>query len=627
MEQLSKQEYIPHKKDTDSVSYLGVELEKGNGGDLTPNHDRFKDDVITNFDLEMMKKIAVGLELGQPILLEGGSGLGKTRAVDRMCAELNREFYIANCHKMQVEDLIGSMSTDEESKSGFGWQDGVITQAVRNGGILFLDEYNFMPGETRGGIHQIFDTLLQNKTHITLPENNNEQVEVHPDFRIIAAQNPPGGEFGDREVLDRAQIDRFLTIKLPEELPDDIRKSRLLGSLNINNEITVAEESYIFNGPGLSNEGLRDIPGIEDILQKYLEATKQLRKAQEKGQIASRDYQPVPFGTPRDDQRVMGFIKAFYDGDLNHTMQQALELYYTNKVSHEEDRQKMQTILERVKYVENTNTKRRGLEDESASQEDVTSAEHALEIMGSDQFIGPNDIENTFGFQPENIPEILFSKEELERARELGQKLILYVDTKEDGTAFVVGDMKKILPAETQDDGTFFHNDWYESDEITNKITARPGWRLTTPEVIEGSISKNYLDQTQELIKYVQEKVFQDQELPPEYLDAIEEFNQNKDAIAELMNSNWKEAAKQLSVLSINQLTRENFAEIIYRFAVIEKKYGTKELASNYSWSNTLDSNDELVRVGDFDSDGLDVYSYRPDDSDGNIGVCFSRSV
>ena len=591
IEKFSKKEYIPHQKEDEIVMYLGVELEKGEGGDLTPNPDRFKDDVITDFDLEIMKKIAVGIKLGQPILLEGGSGIGKTRTLDRMCSELNREFYIANCHKMQVEDLIGAKTVNEETKSGFGWQDGVVTQAIRNGGILFLDEYNFMPGETRGGIHQIFDALLQRKTHITLPENNNEQVAVHPDFRIVAAQNPPGGEFGDREVLDRAQIDRFLIVKLPEDLPDTIRKARLLGSLNINNEITIQEENYIFKGLGLTNEGLRDIPGIEDILQKYLEATKQVNIAQKKGEIAGRDYQPVAFGTARDDQRVMEFIKAFYQGDINHTMQQALDLYYINKVSDEEERKKMKTILERVKYVEQQDTKRRGLETEASPDEETISAEQALEIMSEHNFIGPEDIQNTFGFIPENIPEIPFSAEELTRAKELGQKLMLCIDTKDDGTPFTVQSMLDILDGKTSGGRRIM----YKAPGEAKQLSPRPGWRLTTPTTIENSRNKNYLQQTEVLIDYLKNEVFAGQTLPEPYQEAVDTFTANKDTLEEHIKTDWKEAAKQLASLTINQDTRENVAEVIYRLVMTEKKDGTRELESEYAWSNSLDSVSALM--------------------------------
>ncbi len=344
---MEKLEFI--KKEKKFVEYLGVRLEKGKGGPFVPEAD-FENDVITNFDLKLMRDIATALKLGQPMLLEGGSGLGKTRTIARMCAELNRELYYANGHDMEITDLIGKLTVKEGTKSGFGWQDGVVLQAVRNGGILFFDEYNFMKGETRGGLHQIFDALLQGKKYITIPENNNEQVKVHPDFRLIAAQNPPGNNYGDREVLDTAQIDRFLIKKLPERLPDEIRQSRLFGALGIDNEITLSKKDFLpSREEALSRIALQDIPGIEEILQKYLEATKHLRIAQEQGEIASREAQPVAFGTSRDDRRVLEFIQYFYNGDINDTIQKALELYYVNKISDGEEREKMRSILERVK--------------------------------------------------------------------------------------------------------------------------------------------------------------------------------------------------------------------------------------------------------------------------------------
>jgi len=77
----------------DRISFMGVEVTKGKGGPLTPDPKRFEKDVITGWDLKLMQKLAVGLELNQPILLEGGSGIGKSSTVDRMCGYLNREVY------------------------------------------------------------------------------------------------------------------------------------------------------------------------------------------------------------------------------------------------------------------------------------------------------------------------------------------------------------------------------------------------------------------------------------------------------------------------------------------------------------------------------------------------------
>jgi hypothetical protein len=40
----------------DRVSFLGIEVLKGKGGPRTPNAERFKDDVLTEWDLKLMQK-------------------------------------------------------------------------------------------------------------------------------------------------------------------------------------------------------------------------------------------------------------------------------------------------------------------------------------------------------------------------------------------------------------------------------------------------------------------------------------------------------------------------------------------------------------------------------------------
>lgn len=72
------------------MNFHGVPLTVGRGGDLVPKKERFANDVITPFDVKLMRDIAIGLDLNLPILIEGGSDLGKTQAVDRVCALTNR---------------------------------------------------------------------------------------------------------------------------------------------------------------------------------------------------------------------------------------------------------------------------------------------------------------------------------------------------------------------------------------------------------------------------------------------------------------------------------------------------------------------------------------------------------
>jgi midasin (ATPase involved in ribosome maturation) len=110
----------------DRVSFMGVEVEKGRGGRLTPDVTRFSKDVLTGWDLKLMQKLAVGLELNQQVLLEGGSGIGKSSTVDRMCGYLNREVYYANCAEYDLDTLIGSKTIGRDGS--VEWRDGIVTQ-------------------------------------------------------------------------------------------------------------------------------------------------------------------------------------------------------------------------------------------------------------------------------------------------------------------------------------------------------------------------------------------------------------------------------------------------------------------------------------------------------------------
>jgi hypothetical protein len=92
------------------INFYGVPIALGSGGSLVPDKNQFKDDVITSFDKKLMRDIAIALDLNHPLLIEGGADLGKTQAVDRVCAYTNREVYFVNCRDIEAEMLIGRMT-------------------------------------------------------------------------------------------------------------------------------------------------------------------------------------------------------------------------------------------------------------------------------------------------------------------------------------------------------------------------------------------------------------------------------------------------------------------------------------------------------------------------------------
>ncbi len=351
----------------DRVFFLGVDVEKGKGGDRAVSKEKFKGDVITAFDLKLMRDVAVAFKLNQPVILEGGSGIGKSRTIDRMGALLNKEVYYANCEKFDTDILIGRPDVKEGTVSGFGWRDGIVLQAIRNGGIVFLDEYNFMPGETRGGLHEVIDSILQGKDFITVARNHGERVPVHPDFRIIAAENPPGDEYGDRQVLDPAQYTRFSHIQVGEEMPTDVKKARALGRFGKDNKINLTPNDFLFSG-NITEEEVAEIPGFEMIVEKYIEFTEALEKMVKNGKLAKDQPQSPAFAFQRDYDRVVGFVLTFFKGDLNETFQKALRYYYLNHFIDEGDRKKVEEMIVNVKTDIIDDTNRKGLEARAAKK-------------------------------------------------------------------------------------------------------------------------------------------------------------------------------------------------------------------------------------------------------------------
>ena len=380
----TEEKLIPLQETEESVFFLGVETSKGKGGPKTPPLERFQKDVVTNFDHKLMRDIAVAFRTKQPVMLQGGSGIGKSRTVDRMCGLLNREVYYADCHQFDADTLIGKMAPSEETKTGFGWRDGVVIQAIRNGGILFLDEYNFMSGEVRASLHEILDAILQGKNEITLVDNHGERVPVHPDFQIVAAQNPPGGEHGNREVLDPAQYTRFSHLNLPEDLPKEVKKARALGRFGFDNKITLGQSEYLYSG-GVSQEALAEIPGLETMIEKYIEFSESLEKVIEAGDLKDGP-QPIYFAFQRDYDRVMSFVEKFYQGDINKTFAQALRNNYVNRFIDPANRATVEEMIRRVRYEPPQDNRRKGLEREKKpevgmSPEDLERQKKAEEML------------------------------------------------------------------------------------------------------------------------------------------------------------------------------------------------------------------------------------------------------
>ena len=260
------------------------------------------------------------------------------------------------------------------------------------------------------------------------------------------------------------------------------------------------------------------------------------------------------------------------------------------------------------------------------------SIEQAREILGQD-VLGPEAVETTFGFMPEDIPPIPFSIEDLEKAKELDQFLELRVDKTFNGNPLDMNKMHELLQPDftANNQGKILNSygkadSWYKNEDFLKDVS-RASWVLVSKDVIPNSLNQNFLQQTDVIANYLKTDIFKDQELPEVYKEAIKEFEAKKAGIQVILTSNWQEAAKQLSELKINQLTRQLPVETMYDFLMYFKNNKKRLLESKYTWTYCRASGGGLVRVGNFDSGGVDVSSYTPGYSVDFLGVSFSRSL
>ena len=145
------------------------------------------------------------------VLIEGGAGSGKTIAVQSYASARGmRYFNVSSNNGIDPSQLFGRWIPNPNGV-GYLWQDGAVTQLFRYGGVLLLNEVNFLP--TR--VSTVLFSGLDYRREIQLLENGGEVIKAHPNLLIVADMNY--GYKGTQE-LNQAFADRF-AIKL--EFPYD----------------------------------------------------------------------------------------------------------------------------------------------------------------------------------------------------------------------------------------------------------------------------------------------------------------------------------------------------------------------------------------------------------------------
>lgn len=174
---------------------------------------------------DLFEEIAYAYLNDLPMALWGHTGVGKSEGIKAFAALLEAPVYRVNFHGMTTsDDIVGKLLPVGEGRIEF--QDGGVTECVRNGGILMMEEFNAASQEVHFVLHGLFDGFGS----IVLVEKDNEIVHKNPQCHIFATMNPseytylyPGTKDLSQAFAGRWPIFRHINF-LPENLEKKIIK-------------------------------------------------------------------------------------------------------------------------------------------------------------------------------------------------------------------------------------------------------------------------------------------------------------------------------------------------------------------------------------------------------------------
>jgi nitric oxide reductase NorQ protein len=143
------------------------------------------------------------------MMLKGPTGCGKSRFVEHMAARLKRPLVTVSCHEdTSASDLLGRYLV---AGGDTVWVDGPVTRAVRQGAILYLDEF----AEARSDVLVILHALTDHRRTLFL-ERHDELLTASASFMLAVSYNP-GYQHGLRS-LKPSTRQRFvgMTFAYPE---------------------------------------------------------------------------------------------------------------------------------------------------------------------------------------------------------------------------------------------------------------------------------------------------------------------------------------------------------------------------------------------------------------------------
>ncbi|KAH0791477.1 hypothetical protein GPJ56_004588 [Histomonas meleagridis] len=179
--------------------------------------------IFTEGAKDRLAKIFDCLKVGIPVLLEGPTGTSKTLSTEIICKLMKKKLIRFNLSsETKTCDLFGRYVGEPNSWAGIVVKPGPFLQACKNGYWLLLDEINLASPVVLQCIEEALDSGI---ISVEIPGMPLEQIKIHPDFRLIATQNPNKGLFANkRQDLGPKFLSRFQIINFPEFTKEELLK-------------------------------------------------------------------------------------------------------------------------------------------------------------------------------------------------------------------------------------------------------------------------------------------------------------------------------------------------------------------------------------------------------------------
>lgn len=131
--------------------------------------------------------LVAALEGGAHVLLEGPPGTGKSTLLRSVASERAAPFHLVEGNaELTPARLVGHFDPAQVLAQGYTpdvFVDGPLVSALRDGGLLYLEEINRVPEETLNVL-----ITVMSESELMVPRLG--LVHAEPGFRLVAAMNP-----------------------------------------------------------------------------------------------------------------------------------------------------------------------------------------------------------------------------------------------------------------------------------------------------------------------------------------------------------------------------------------------------------------------------------------------------